>query len=209
MVEMLMYAFGIMYTPGPVNLLSLNAGLNGQMRQTVPFCIGVGITMFLLFLLFGYSGALLPSKLQALIGLIGGIYILWLAFKIGHSVIQPVTPAAADESQETKGSLSFRSGLMMQLCNPKTPVAILPIVTVQFPAADISGASIVLWSMLLGGMAFGAPGGYLLLGSRLGRIIRAPGFFTFLNLLMALLLAFVGCTITYEQFWSLLDTLLN
>lgn len=209
MVELLMYAFGIMYTPGPVNLLSLNAGLNGQVKQTVPFCIGVGMTMCLLFLLFGYSGALLPSKLQALIGLIGGTYILWLAFKVGHSVIQPGTPADDDKFQQKKGPLSFRLGLLMQLCNPKTPVAILPIVTVQFPAADISGASIALWSVLLGSMALGAPGSYLLLGSRLGRMIQAPGFFRLLNLFMALLLAYVGCTIANDQFWSLLGAALS
>lgn len=209
MVEILMYAFGIMYTPGPVNLLSLNAGLNGQARQTLPFCIGVGLAMFLLFLLFGYSGALLPSELQAVIGLIGGAYILWLAFKIGQAALQPATPVATGETQEEKGTLSFRSGLVMQLCNPKAPVAILPIVTVQFPAAGISGASIALWSVLLGSLALGAPGSYLLLGSRLGRMIQAPGFFRLLNLFMALLLAYVGCSIANDQFWLLLDLALN
>lgn len=203
MVEILMYAFGIMYTPGPVNLLSLNAGLNGQAKKTVPFCVGVGIAMFLLFILFGYSGALLPSGLQAVIGLFGGIYILWLAFKIGSVAIRTVTPARANEVQEGKGPLSFRSGLLMQLCNPKAPVAILPIVTVQFPAAGISGASIALWSVLLGSMALGAPGSYLLLGARLGNLIRTPIFFRILNLVMALLLVYVGSDIASAQLWVL------
>lgn len=205
MVEILVYAFGIMYTPGPVNLLSLNAGLNGQAKQTVPFCIGVGLAMFLLFLFFGYSGALLPEELQAVIGLLGGAYILWLAFKIGSSAIQPATPVATSEPPGKKNPLSFRSGLVMQLSNPKAPIAILPIVTVQFPAAGISGAGIALWSVLLGSVALGAPGSYLLLGARLGRMIQAPGFFRLLNLFMALLLAYVGCSIANDQFGLLLD----
>ncbi len=40
MVEIVLYAFGIMYTPGPVNLLSLNAGINNQMAKPVAFWIG-------------------------------------------------------------------------------------------------------------------------------------------------------------------------
>ncbi|MCV6591001.1 MAG: hypothetical protein OIF57_18565 [Marinobacterium sp.] len=61
MVEILLYAFGIMYTPGPVNLLSLNGGINGHAVQGWRFCIGVGCAMWLLFLLFGYTGAWLVS----------------------------------------------------------------------------------------------------------------------------------------------------
>ncbi|MFH7563988.1 LysE family translocator [Oceanimonas smirnovii] len=199
MVEILMYAFGIMYTPGPVNLLSLNAGLNGQAKKMLPFCIGVGMAMFLLFFLFGYSGAFLPSELQTVIGLFGGLYILWLAFKIGNTAIRPVTPAKADKSQEEKGVLSFRSGLLMQLCNPKAPVAILPIVTVQFPAVGISGAGIAVWSVLLGGMALGAPSCYLLLGTHVGKLIRTPVLFRIFNALMALILVYVGCNIVSAQ----------
>lgn len=199
MVEILVYAFGIMYTPGPVNLLSLNAGLNGKVGSSVHFCVGVGVAMFLLFLLFGYSGALLPAGYQAVIGLGGSAYILWLAFKIGRSTLRqpcPETDAAAPVDNRV---FSFRSGLLMQLCNPKAPVAILPIVTVQFPAAGISGPGILLWSLLLGTLAFGAPGSYLLLGARLGRLIQRPGFFRWLNRLMALLLVYVACDIAYDQ----------
>jgi len=57
MVEIFAYAFGIMYTPGPVNLLSLNAGLNDEVSSALRFCVGVGLAMLLLFLLFGYTGA--------------------------------------------------------------------------------------------------------------------------------------------------------
>ncbi|MCT7656369.1 LysE family transporter [Oceanimonas sp. NS1] len=101
--------------------------------------------------MFGYSGALLPVAFQAVIGLFGGLYILWLALKIGKTAIQSTTPAKADDAKVGQAALSFRSGLLMQLCNPKAPVAILPIVTVQFPAVGISGAGIALWSVLLGG----------------------------------------------------------
>jgi threonine/homoserine/homoserine lactone efflux protein len=106
-----------------------------------------------------------------------------------------------DSKQREKGQskLNFRSGLIMQLLNPKALVAILPIVTVQFPAAQITGVSIFLWSFVLSSMAFGAPGSYLLMGARLSRFISQPLYFRALNLSMALLLLYVAMDIAYNH----------
>ena len=123
MVEILAYAFGIMYTPGPVNLLSLNRGLNGQYRFN--FCIGVGCAMLLLFVLFGYSGTLLVSdQYRVLLSAAGCLYIFYLGYKIARANVTVSEPSQIDET------LSFRSGFLMQLLTPKAPVAILPITTV-------------------------------------------------------------------------------
>ncbi|WP_340162900.1 hypothetical protein [Billgrantia tianxiuensis] len=56
-MEIVAYALGVMYTPGPVNLLGLNAGLNGQAKTSLGFFAGVGLAMLTLFLLFGWAGA--------------------------------------------------------------------------------------------------------------------------------------------------------
>ncbi|EPJ48210.1 MAG: hypothetical protein OFPI_30620 [Osedax symbiont Rs2] len=198
MVEILAYALGIMYSPGPLNLLSLNAGLNGQIRSTLHFCIGVGCGMLLLFLVFGFTGAWLASpRFQLLISAGGSLYIAYLAYKIGRDSVKSATgPVAQTNSKKIK--LNFISGLTMQLLNPKSFIVILPIVTVQFPAAQISGGSIILWSLLLSSMAFGAPGSYLLMGARLGKLIRQPRFFRLLNLGMSLLLFYVAAEIGYS-----------
>lgn len=200
MVEILVYAFGVMYTPGPVNLLSLNAGLEGQMRASLGFCLGVGCAMLLLFLAFGYTGAwLLGASWQRWVGLFGCGYILWLAIKLLGASLQSSRALPDDDAGTSGVALTFRSGLLMQLLNPKAPVAILPIVTVQFPAAEISGLAISAWSLLLALMAFGAPGSYLLLGARLGRLIQSPNFFRLFNLAMALLLIYVAADIALQQ----------
>jgi len=91
--------------------------------------------------------------------------------------------------------MTFRTGLLMQLLNPKAPLAVLPIATVQFPAAHIEGSAIAFWSLLLGMMAGGAPGSYLLAGARLGSFVRNPSVFRWLNILMALLLVYVAVDI--------------
>lgn len=204
MIEILVYAFSIMYTPGPVNLLSLNAGLQGLAPRTLGFCAGVGLAMWMMFLLFGYGGALLPPLGQAVIGLLGCGYIFWLAIKLVRMAISSGGAVGDATTGARAVPLSLRTGLLMQLCNPKAPVAILPIATVQFPAAGITGSGILLWSVLLGAMAFGAPGSYLLLGSKLGRLIQTRGFFRGLNLMMALMLIYVAIDIGYSQLQLLL-----
>lgn len=200
MVEILAYAFSIMYTPGPSNLLSLNAGLNGHIRSALYFCLGVACAMLLLFLLFGYAGAWWVSpNYQLLISCVGSLYIAYLAFKIAWASIKPTLVETAKWTEADGSKLNFKSGLFMQLLNPKSFVVIFPIVTVQFPAAQVSGGSILAWSLLLSSMAFGAPGSYLLMGARLGKLIRHPRYFRLLNLNMALLLLYVGGDIAYSH----------
>lgn len=200
MVEILVYAFGIMYTPGPSNLLSLNAGLNGYIRSTLRFCLGVASAMLLLFLLFGYAGEwLLNPSYQLLISCIGSLYIAYLAFKIAWASMQPNSAEAMEQSKVKESELGFKTGLVVQLLNPKSFVAIFPIVTVQFPAAQISGEAILVWSLILSGMALGAPVSYLLMGSRLRILIRHPYYFRLLNFCMALLLFYVAGDIAYSH----------
>lgn len=187
MLEILVFAFGIMYTPGPANTLSLLAGINGQGVRALRFCLGVGIAMLMLFLLIGYLGSgVIPLKYQSYVAIIGGLYIAYLGFKIMRASFQQ------KGIQSKAALLDFKTGLLLQLSNPKALVAILPIVTVQFPRFHIVGEQIALWSFLLGVMAFGAPSVYWLLGTRVKRAALNPNIMAWVNRLMALLLWFVA-----------------
>ncbi|SDL21696.1 Threonine/homoserine/homoserine lactone efflux protein [Franzmannia pantelleriensis] len=197
MLEIVAYALGVMYTPGPVNLLGLNAGLNGQARTSLGFFVGVGLAMLILLLVFGWAGAAwLRGDMLALVGALGCGYILYLAIKVACSSI--------DLSAARRGPsrvLSFRDGLIMQLCNPKAMIVTLPIATIQFPAAGIHGASLVLWSFGLAALAFGAPGSYALVGAVVGQRIENPAILKGFSLAMATLLVWVAISISYEHVW--------
>lgn len=194
MVEMLAYAFGIMYTPGPVNILSLNAGLQRQARSVLPFSLGVATAMLLLFLIFAYTGSwLLDADSQLLISAVGSVYIVYLAIKILRSSKQVTVVDSGSES------FSFKSGLALQLLNPKSFIVILPIVAVQFPAANISGIGIPIWCLLLSVLAFGAPLSYCLAGVKLGAFIRESKLLAVVNVLLALLLLYVAIDIAYSE----------
>ena len=193
MADIFAYAIGIMYTPGPINLLGLSSGLNKQTRSHLGFFIGVGSAMFILIVLLGYLGLqVINPQFLPYVSLIGCGYILYIAWKVAKAKVQ-VDDASAD------ASLSFFDGLFMQLLNPKALVATLPIATIQFPSADITCSAIVFWSIILAILAFGAPTSYSLAGLMLGRQVSRPGVFNVFNKLMAILLVYVALMIAYEH----------
>lgn len=196
MLAIIAYALGVMYTPGPVNLLGLNAGLNGQARASLGFYLGVGLAMFILFMVFGWAGAAwVRGDMLAMVGALGCGYIFYLAVKIARSSID------LDAVRQAPRVLRFRDGLIMQLCNPKGMIATLPIATIQFPAVGIHGVSLLLWSLGLAVLAVGAPGSYALVGVVLGKRIENPKILKGFSLAMSALLAGVSLSIGYEHVW--------
>ena len=128
-------------------------------------------------------------------GAVGGASTLYRAPKGARSGVD------LNRAREAPRILSFRDGLIMQLCNPKAMLATLPIATIQFPAAGIHGMSLLFWSLGLAALAFGAPGSYALMGAVLGQRLENPRLLKGFSLAMAALLVWVAITIGYEHVW--------
>lgn len=196
-MEIFLYAFSVMYSPGPVNVMGLNAGLTGQFRRTVGFFIGVGCAMFALFLIFGYTGeALISRSVLPYLALIGGLYTLYLAFKVFTSKV--VLPGNADPMQPAEKPLTFWNGFLIQALNPKGMMVVLPITTVMFPAAHVTGTGIVLVSTMIALGGAGAPGIYSLLGAVLGKRVTKESYFNFFNRVMGIALAVCAAFMLYD-----------
>lgn len=181
MLDIILYALGVMYTPGPVNTLALNSGIQNK-KNTYGFFLGIAVAIFILFISCSLVGQLIATKqLLTLFSLIGAIYIFWLAYKISTSQTQ-IT------ENENPRTLSFKDGLLMQLLNPKGITVALPIATVQFPSLHITGIYIVIWCFALAVISFGAPLAYSILGIKLGKRIKNPLYFKILNQIMAVFL---------------------
>ncbi|MGR0279215.1 LysE family translocator [Marinomonas dokdonensis] len=187
MLEILIFAFSIMYSPGPANMLALFAGLNRQGWPAIRYCFGVGSAMLLFFIIISYLGEnFISPGLQKTFALIGGLYIAYLAVKIW---------LASFSNQKTHGKsdkVSYSTGLVLQLCNPKSLIAVVPITTVLFSKAGIEGNAILPWCLLLAAMATGAPGMYLMFGSLLQQACLNPKVMAWINRLMAILLSYVA-----------------
>ncbi|UXZ54938.1 LysE family transporter [Halomonas sp. 7T] len=196
MLAIVAYALGVMYTPGPVNLLGLNVGINGQGKTSLGFCLGVGLAMLLYLLVLGWAGAAWISQDSlVLLSALGCAYILYLAYKVARA------NATLDTHAPAPRMLSFRDGLMMQLLNPKAMVATLPIATLQFPAEGIQGMSLFIWALGLAALAAGAPGSYVVIGSLLGQRVRQPMLIKGFNWVMSGLLVAVAVSIGHEHVW--------
>ncbi|CEP35255.1 MULTISPECIES: LysE family translocator [unclassified Halomonas] len=196
MLGIVAYALGAMYSPGPVNLLGLNIGINGQARQSVGFCLGVGTAMLAYLLVLGWAGAAwIDDEALIMVSALGCGYIVYLASKIARSSVDISEPDNAPRL------VSYRDGLVMQLLNPKAILATLPIATLQFPAAGIEGISLVVWALGLAMLAAGAPGSYIVIGSLVGQRIGNANIVKRFNWVMAGLLIAVALSIGYEHVW--------
>jgi threonine/homoserine/homoserine lactone efflux protein len=193
MLDIILYALGVMYTPGPVNTIALNAGIQNK-KNTYGFFFGIATAIFILFLLCSYVGQIIATKeLLSIFSIIGALYIIWIAYKINNS-----NPEIS--SSEDKQELTFTDGLLMQLMNPKGITVALPIAAVQFPTLHITGLSIVIWCALLAIISFGAPLSYSVLGIYLGEKIKNPIYFKILNKVMAVFLLIVAIKMLVAEF---------
>ncbi|WP_275725635.1 LysE family translocator [Vibrio furnissii] len=204
MTDIILYAFGVMYTPGPVNAIGLNHGIQKQQR-IFGFFFGVAVAMFILFFSVSLIGErIMNESLLQGAAVLGGLYIFWLAIKIFRAQVSQDNSGEDKNRGEDKNSesraLTFRDGLMMQLLNPKGITVALPVATVQFPAAGIAGVSLFAWCVGLAVFAFGAPWSYFIFGRLLGNNIRQASYLTIINKLMALFLMFVAVSMGLSPF---------
>ncbi|HBV77775.1 MULTISPECIES: LysE family translocator [Vibrio] len=188
MLDIILYALGVMYTPGPVNTISLNSGIQKQ-NSILGFSFGVSIAMFALFSAISLIGeTLMNDVFLQWTAILGAIYILWLAYKIFVSQVGKVELRPSQR-------VNLRDGLMLQLLNPKGITVALPIATVQFPSAGITDGYIFVWCAILALLAFGAPTLYYIAGRLIGEKINETRYLVVMNKLMAVLLLFVGLKI--------------
>jgi threonine/homoserine/homoserine lactone efflux protein len=194
MLGIILFCIGVMYTPGPVNILSLNCGMQRGPVTHVPFCLGVGTALAFWFTLVGYAGtAVVGGGMLPIIAGLGTCFILYLGWKVVTSDVNLV------RSEEPTAALDFKDGLLMQLLNPKAFMVVLPVTTIQFPAAGIGGAAVAGWALALGALSVGAPLSYAAIGTLVFRRIDNARYFKWLNYAMGAMLFLVAGDMAYEH----------
>lgn len=169
-MEIILYAIGMMYSPGPVNFMGLNAGLTGHFKQTINFFIGVGCAIMVSFIILGYIGeAIIPHRYLPYISLVGAVYTYYLAYQM---VFPTITMEEEDTTVSTQKRLTFWNGFLIQFLNPKGILLAFPIVAIMYHSAHITGINIALISCAIsigGGLA---PSLYALAGDIIGKKIK-------------------------------------
>ena len=194
MFGIVLFCIGVMYTPGPVNILSLNCGMQRKVSRHVPFCLGVGTAWpFISPWWATPETAVVGGKMLPIIAGLGTCFILYLGWKVVSSDVN------LDRSEEPAAALDYKDGLLMQLLNPKAFMVVLPVTTIQFPAAGIEGSAVAGWALALGLLSVGAPLSYAAIGALVSRRIESARYFKWLNYAMGAMLFLVAVDMAYEQ----------
>lgn len=195
---MLLYGIGIMYTPGPVNIMGLTLGLNKKFKNSIGFFTGVGIAMFILFFIYGYTGEKFIKKEYLLFtSIIGSIYIFYLAIKVFKEDV------CLDDTLR-KNSFTLKDGFIMQIVNPKASLAALPIASINFPANNINGINIMIMSVIFGLLVIGAPSLYCIFGQLFSDLIKQKKFLLIFNKIMGIILLYVAFNIFRDHVYDVI-----
>ncbi len=140
------FAFATSITPGPNNMMLFASGVNFGFRRTIPHMLGIGVGFLSLLIGVGLGlGALLATVPILYTGLkiAGGLYLVYIAWKIGSS-------RTLGEGKASARPMTFLGAAAFQWVNPKAWV-----MAVTAMAVYVDPNSYV-WSVVVIGLVFAA-----------------------------------------------------
>lgn len=144
-IALLVYAFVTSVTPGPNNFMLLASGVNFGFVRTIPHMCGIGFGFFTLLMGVGFGlGAVLTAfpQLHTALKILGGGYLLYLAWKIA-------TSRKMGEGGVAKARpMSFVEASLFQWVNPKAWVMAITAMALYQDTQN------PYWSVLLIGLVF-------------------------------------------------------
>ncbi len=132
LVGLTLFAFVTSVTPGPNNMMLLASGVNFGFRRTVPHVLGIvcGVSTLLAAMALGLGLLFtLYPQLSLVLKIVGGAYLLWLAFKIA-------TSGGPGQSSGRARPMNFLEAAAFQWVNPKAWMMALGAIAGYFPAAS-------------------------------------------------------------------------
>lgn len=128
--------FVIAASPGPANLSNATIAMSQGRKASLIY--GVGLTLGLLFwgvIAASGMGALLQTSVYLLMVLkvLGGLYLLWLAYQSGKSALKP---SEKELSKVVIKRAWLLKGLILNMSNPKSVIAWMAALSVGVNSDD-------------------------------------------------------------------------
>jgi threonine/homoserine/homoserine lactone efflux protein len=178
------------FTPGPNNIMSLSNANRFGFRNTLNFIFGVAAGFAVIMTLCAFFNLALFKYIpgiKEIIGVLGAIYMLYLAFSI-------VTENKENETRDGFNSNSFMAGMTLQFINPKVIVYGITAHSVFIIPYFNSNLYLLLFSILLAAAGLISTAIWALCGSLMQQLIsnHRQKF----NITMAILLVYCAVSVS-------------
>lgn len=173
------YILVVSYTPGPINIMSMNNAKNVGFKKGIIFNLGNFTGHFLvmvLCLIFSKALYAVIPQIQFPMKIIASAYLVYLIFKI-------IIPS----KKETTGE-GFITGALLQLINPKVIMFGLTVMTSYILPYYSEIPTIILFTVLLSSVQLTGNICWTLFGSTANKLFNTHG--KILNFVMAVLLLY-------------------
>ncbi len=186
LLALCLFAFVASITPGPNNLMLLASGMNFGFRASIPHMSGVCVGFFVMMVAIGAGlGAVVTQVplVYEVIKWLGAAYLLYLAWRIASTPVDPDAAAARRAAQP----LGFLGAAMFQWVNPKAWAMTVSAFATYVPPAPsawmVIGVSSLVFVINLPCIA-----AWLLFGARMRHWLAEPRRAQAFNWTMAALL---------------------
>lgn len=112
---LLVFSFVSSATPGPNNIMLFASGVNFGLRRTWPHAFGISVGFGVLLACIGFGLGYVLESVPVLFTLIkvgGGLYMLYLAWRIANS-------GPVETGERTARPMTFMEAALFQWVNPK------------------------------------------------------------------------------------------
>ncbi|MBB5276932.1 threonine/homoserine/homoserine lactone efflux protein [Rhizobium rosettiformans] len=180
---LVLFAFATSITPGPNNMMLFASGVNFGFRRTVPHMLGIGAGFLSLLIGVGMGlGAVLHAYPPAFIVLkvAGGLYLLWIAWKIGSS-------RSMGEGEAKARPMTFLGAAAFQWVNPKAWVMAVTAMAV-YPNPEQYALTVAIVALVFAAVNVPSVSTWAGFGSALREWLAVPVRLKWFNITMAVLL---------------------
>lgn len=133
-LALLLFSFASSITPGPNNIMLLASGVNFGFRKTIPHMFGIAFGFGLLLLSVGFGLREIFHQfpvMELVLKIIGGLYLLYLAWKIANS-------GSMDKGKSGAKPMTFLAASLFQWVNPKAWVMAIYAMTAYTGQPDFT-----------------------------------------------------------------------
>lgn len=183
LLALVLFAFATSITPGPNNMMLFASGVNFGFRRTVPHMLGIGAGFLSLLIGVGMGlGAVLHAYPAAFIALkvTGGLYLLWIAWKLGSS-------RSMDEGEAKARPMTFLGAAAFQWVNPKAWVMAVTAMAV-YPNPEHYALTVAIVALVFAAVNVPSVSTWAGFGSALRGWLSVPVRLKWFNITMAVLL---------------------